>query len=114
MLAASLELSWNPRRPRDKETSLMRPFIACLALYVIGNLVIGCDSKDPGAQASSESTPKAETKTPATPKGDIAVVETNLGTIKFALLDNLAPKTVANFEKLADQKFYDGTAFHRV
>jgi cyclophilin family peptidyl-prolyl cis-trans isomerase len=92
----------------------MRPLIACLALSVFGTLVIGCDSKDPGAQASNEPAPKSETKTATAPKGDIAVLETNLGTIKFALLDDKAPKTVANFEKLADQKFYDGTAFHRV
>jgi len=48
-------------------------------------------------------------------KGDkVAVIETNLGTIVLKFFPNKAPKTVANFEKLADKKFYDGTKFHRV
>ncbi|MHB8636206.1 MAG: peptidylprolyl isomerase [Fimbriimonadaceae bacterium] len=47
-------------------------------------------------------------------KGDIAVIETNLGTIKFEFLLDVAPNHVANFEKLADAGFYDGTRFHRV
>jgi len=41
-------------------------------------------------------------------------IETNLGTILFKLLPELAPETVRNFEKLAKDGFYDGTLFHRV
>ena len=44
----------------------------------------------------------------------IAVLETNFGTIKFKLFYEDAPKTCANFEKLAGEKFYDGIKFHRV
>jgi peptidylprolyl isomerase/peptidyl-prolyl cis-trans isomerase B (cyclophilin B) len=44
----------------------------------------------------------------------IAVVETNKGTFKFELLPEVAPGTVANFVKLANKGFYDGTIFHRV
>lgn len=43
-----------------------------------------------------------------------AIIETNLGTIVFKLLPDLAPETVRNFEKLARDKFYNGTLFHRV
>lgn len=43
-----------------------------------------------------------------------AVIETNLGTIVFKLLPELAPETVRNFEKLAKDGFYNGTLFHRV
>ena len=43
-----------------------------------------------------------------------AIIETNLGTIVFKLLPELAPETVRNFEKLAKDGFYDGTLFHRV
>ncbi len=43
-----------------------------------------------------------------------ATFETSKGTIVADLLDEETPKTVANFEKLANQKFYDGTRFHRV
>ena len=43
-----------------------------------------------------------------------AIIETNLGTIAFKLLPDLAPETVRNFEKLAKDGFYNGTLFHRV
>ena len=40
--------------------------------------------------------------------------ETNRGTIVADLFDKEAPKTVENFEKLANSGFYDGVKFHRV
>jgi len=43
-----------------------------------------------------------------------ASIETNLGSISFKLLPDIAPETVRNFEKLASSGFYDGTLFHRV
>jgi peptidyl-prolyl cis-trans isomerase B (cyclophilin B) len=44
----------------------------------------------------------------------VAVVETKLGKIVIEFYDKDAPKTVANFVKLAKQGFYNGTTFHRV
>ena len=44
----------------------------------------------------------------------VATIETNKGAIRLELHDDLAPKTVANFEKLAGEGFYDGLFFHRV
>ena len=43
-----------------------------------------------------------------------ATFDTNKGTIVAELYDAEAPKTVANFEKLANDGFYDGVKFHRV
>lgn len=43
-----------------------------------------------------------------------ATIETSRGTIVAELFDTETPDTVANFEKLANEKFYDGTHFHRV
>ncbi len=43
-----------------------------------------------------------------------ATFETNRGTIVAELYDKEAPATVANFEKLANEGFYDGVKFHRV
>ena len=43
-----------------------------------------------------------------------ATFDTNRGTIVADLYDGEAPKTVANFEKLANSGFYDGVKFHRV
>jgi peptidyl-prolyl cis-trans isomerase B (cyclophilin B) len=43
-----------------------------------------------------------------------ATIETNRGTLTAELYDKEAPKTVENFEKLANSGFYDGVKFHRV
>jgi peptidyl-prolyl cis-trans isomerase B (cyclophilin B) len=44
----------------------------------------------------------------------IATLHTNHGPIVIELFDDDAPKTVANFTKLAGDGFYDGIIFHRV
>ncbi len=44
----------------------------------------------------------------------LATFETTKGTIVAELFANEAPKTVENFEKLANSGFYDGVKFHRV
>ena len=43
-----------------------------------------------------------------------ATIETSKGTIVADLFYSETPNTVANFEKLANSEFYDGTRFHRV
>lgn len=43
-----------------------------------------------------------------------ATIETSRGTVVAELYDTEAPITVANFEKLANAGFYNGTRFHRV
>ena len=44
----------------------------------------------------------------------VATIVTNRGTIRIELHADKAPRTVANFEKLAGQGFYNGLKFHRV
>jgi peptidyl-prolyl cis-trans isomerase B (cyclophilin B) len=44
----------------------------------------------------------------------VATIVTNRGTIRIKLHADKVPQTVANFEKLASEKFYDGLKFHRV
>ena len=43
-----------------------------------------------------------------------ATIRTSAGTIEIELFDEDAPKTVANFRKLAGDGFYDGLVFHRI
>lgn len=43
-----------------------------------------------------------------------AILHTNKGDVTLELFESEAPKTVANFTKLAKDGFYDGTKFHRV
>jgi len=53
----------------------------------------------------------AANKVPAHPHIEVVTTE---GTFKLELDGNAAPLTVANFLKLVDSGFYDGTIFHRV
>lgn len=45
---------------------------------------------------------------------EVAVIETTKGKLVLEFWPDVAPKTVANFKKLAKEGFYDGTAFHRI
>jgi peptidyl-prolyl cis-trans isomerase B (cyclophilin B) len=48
------------------------------------------------------------------PGTKVAIIEMDKGTIMFELFEDDAPKTCANFIKLAEDGFYDGLTFHRV
>ena len=63
---------------------------------------------DRGLKVESESIPNAKEKSMN------AVIKTRKGGIELELYPNVAPKTVENFVKLAESKFYDGVKFHRV
>jgi cyclophilin family peptidyl-prolyl cis-trans isomerase len=54
-------------------------------------------------------------KSPKPPEGKpVVVIETSMGPIKVELYPDKAPITVKNFLDYVDDKFYDGTLFHRV
>jgi peptidyl-prolyl cis-trans isomerase B (cyclophilin B) len=90
--------------------------IACAALGV--GLVLGQSSPTPTpAPPEKPAAPAPEKGTmdkPAAAKKEVAVIKTNLGTIVFEFLPDVAPKMVDNFKDLAKTGFYDGTTFHRV
>ena len=50
----------------------------------------------------------------AADKNPVVAIDTSLGTIKVELNEEKAPITVKNFLAYVDDKFYDGTVFHRV
>lgn len=45
---------------------------------------------------------------------EVAVIDTSKGQLVVEFWPDVAPKTVANFKKLAAAGFYNGTAFHRI
>ncbi|MGA1841907.1 MAG: peptidylprolyl isomerase [bacterium] len=47
-------------------------------------------------------------------KNPVALIETSMGNIKIELFEERAPISVKNFIDYANEKFYDGTIFHRV
>ena len=89
--------------------------------WILGLLVVslfaaqmtGCSDKQQGnsekQQGNSASKPASSNQ-----PGHTAVIETDVGTIKFELLENEAPKTAENFRLLAERGYYKGTIFHRV
>jgi cyclophilin family peptidyl-prolyl cis-trans isomerase len=50
----------------------------------------------------------------AADKNPVVVLDTSMGKIKIELYADKAPVTVKNFVDYVDNKFYDGTIFHRV
>jgi cyclophilin family peptidyl-prolyl cis-trans isomerase len=46
--------------------------------------------------------------------GTLVEMKTSMGTIKLELNDEKAPVSVNNFLSYVDEKFYDGTIFHRI
>ena len=79
-----------------------------LALLLCGALLAGCKQT---AQNDTENTKTND-------KGEnvilIVIEMQNGGVMKAELYPDIAPKTVANFVKLAKEGFYDGLIFHRV
>ena len=66
------------------------------------------DSDADGAEAEIKKGVKPE------PDAEAAVIETDYGRIVIELYPNVAPQMVERFKALAAQKFYDGTAIHRI
>ena len=64
--------------------------------------------------SAATATTSTATKVTSTKKIMQATLHTNKGDITIEFLPEQAPKTVANFVKLAQSGFYDGTKFHRV
>lgn len=77
------------------------------AVAAIGILAAG------SAFAAGAAKGKAAAKSVGSPD-DVAVMETSKGRMVIEFWPKDAPKTVANFKKLARSGFYNGTGFHRI
>jgi peptidyl-prolyl cis-trans isomerase B (cyclophilin B) len=67
-----------------------------------------------GASAADAPAKAAITPPKAAAGEEVAILETSRGRMVVEFWEKDAPKTVANFKKLARQGFFDGTGFHRV
>jgi peptidyl-prolyl cis-trans isomerase B (cyclophilin B) len=87
--------------------SLLQITPAALVLSVVtASFAFGADPPATKVSASAKGTAGAS--------DEVAVLETTKGKMVIEFWDKEAPKTVANFKKLARQGFYDGTGFHRI
>ncbi len=78
--------------------------IICVAIAALTLAVAACRGE---ANSTLDGQPVRNT-------GHYATIETNRGNIVVELYPAVAPKTVANFEKLSKDGFYNGLTFHRV
>ena len=101
--------------------------IATLMVFAMAGLLAGCGAQQPSVKRAKprptpqakkapekKPAPTAKSTTPQISAKQYVVIETTKGKIVFELYPNVAPKTVANFVKLASEGFYNGTKFHRV
>jgi cyclophilin family peptidyl-prolyl cis-trans isomerase len=96
---------------------LLKRYSALSLAFGLSLGLLGCGPKNPQPAAetaapapSSAAAPSA----PGSPAKKATITLANGGQIDLVLFPDLAPITVANFAKLADQHFYDGLNFHRV
>jgi peptidyl-prolyl cis-trans isomerase A (cyclophilin A) len=75
------------------------PLVGVLVL-AIGAIQVGCTMAEDGK--------------PQNPNDPIVLMSTSAGDVKIELYKDKAPATVANFLAYVNDKFYDGTVFHRV
>lgn len=66
------------------------------------------------AQSDSATAKPEDGKAVAPVAQEVAVLKTSKGEMVVEFWPDVAPKTVENFKKLANEKFYDGTCFHRI
>ena len=66
------------------------------------------------ADDTNTNTPTNASMSNPTNAAEVAIINTTEGTMVIQFWTDAAPDTIANFKKLANQGFYDGTAFHRV
>jgi peptidyl-prolyl cis-trans isomerase B (cyclophilin B) len=85
-----------------RPTTAMRSVILCGVLLGIG-LLIGCGGKA-----------DVKPSVPPPTSGPKAIIKTKFGDMHIKFHQDVAPKHVENFIKLAKSGFYDGTIFHRV
>jgi len=73
-----------------------------ILILFLAEIMLGCSQSNSGGQKSMKDTTY------------IAVIKTNMGTIKCELLPEVAPKAVENFVGLSDKGYYNKLTFHRV
>lgn len=78
-----------------------------------GEEVTPTPSPTPKTTATPEPTP-LNSATPDLSKTHIVIEMANGDIIRAELYPEIAPITVANFQNLVDQHFYDGLTFHRI
>src|SRR5262249_41574370 len=90
----------------------VRPLLPTLVYGAL--FLVGCGDRPKTEPGGSPAPAESKASAPAAEGEEVAVIETSSGKITLRFNDAGAPKTVAEFKRLASRGFYDGTTFHRV
>ena len=88
-----------------------------LIALIVGIFALSaCDQKTTNTNSNAKpADTNVKPKVKPEPDAQVAVIETaDYGRIVIELYPNVAPKMVERFKKLISEKFYDGTAIHRI
>ena len=95
-----------------------RTFIALVSCAALLGLLTACNQSKTNTNANSNANAGAASNVKSAnpvPDSEVAVIETaDFGRIVIELYPNIAPKHVERFKKLIREKFYDGSAIHRI
>ena len=88
---------------------MKRLLVNTVLSFALGTLAAIAQEKPQDKPKEKETKPVSTATT-----NEVAVIDTTKGTMVIEFWPDVAPKTVENFKKLSRDKFYDGTAFHRI
>ena len=101
--------------------STINKVLPIIMLITIAMLIWGCEQKEPKQSEQKQNEQKivgqqgGENKKSDTKGGNpMVIMSTSMGDIKIELYRDKAPITFENFLAYVNDKFYDGTIFHRV
>lgn len=86
----------------------LKKIVALLVMVITCAMLAACGSEEDAASSGA-----AEEQV-ETVYRHVEITVKDYGTIKVELNETVAPITVANFIKLAEEGFYDGLTFHRI
>src|SRR5437773_484810 len=87
-------------------------FLAAGVIWAAGCQVP--DSRPLGFETKGKKATAADKAGPLSESDPVVLIDTSMGPIKVELFQDKAPITVKNFLDYTDDKFFDGTIFHRV
>lgn len=116
---------WYEQRDRGAELEVATPAGSIpidhdlsLEKYLATNTNTSVTPTNPISTTTPSTTPMNNFETPTTTPEKLenphVTLKTSMGDIVLELFEKDSPKTVANFLKLSQDTFYNGTAFHRV
>jgi cyclophilin family peptidyl-prolyl cis-trans isomerase len=101
-----------PTMQRSPSNILLRLVAAGLAAGVLASAALADQPTPRAALTPPNTAPNANAH--AGTNGPVVVMKTSMGEIKVRLFPDKAPTSVENFLQYVDDRFYDGTIFHRV